>query len=254
MTTKITLAVAGTALLLCAADAWKNPDYTQWSSEDAQKVMTKSPWAKETTVTMGQGSSPGSQGSRRGGMGGGGGMGGMGGGGMGGGRGGGMGGGGGQSAPSQKITIRWESAMPIKEAELKAQYGSQLPAKGDAGYTLDQPQTTYAISVTGLRLGGRRRQADSSDQSSSDGQKSQADRIKDQLMGATQLLRKGKDPLYPQDVQVNTSTNVVVFLFPKTDAISDDDKEVEFVTSMGPVQVKQKFTLKDMHFNGKLEL
>src|SRR5271167_4061566 len=52
---KMTLAVAGTALALCAADAWKNPDYTQWSTDDAQKVLTKSPWAKETTVSMGTG-------------------------------------------------------------------------------------------------------------------------------------------------------------------------------------------------------
>jgi hypothetical protein len=262
MNIKITLAAVGTAFLLCAADAWKNPDYTQWSTEDVQKVLTKSPWAKETTISMGAGGYPGAGrgGSRRGG-GGGGGMGDMGGGGGGmggGGSRGGMGGGGmdgesQQGPPAQKITIRWESAMPVKEAEMKARYGDHMPAKGETGYTLDQTPTTYAVSVIGMRIagGGRRRQGDSTDQAS---ERSPADQMKDRLMSSTQLVRKGKDPIFPQDVRMNTTTNIIVFLFPKNDAISEDDKEVEFVTTIGQTQIKQKFSLKDMHFNGKLEL
>ena len=84
----------GMACALWAADPWKNTDYTQWSSEDAKKLLTKSPWAKDVTVSMGQSASPGGGGggSRRGGGGGGGGMGGGGmDSGMGGGGGGGMG-------------------------------------------------------------------------------------------------------------------------------------------------------------------
>ena len=33
-----------------------------------------------------------------------------------------------------------------------------------------------------------------------------------------------------------------------------DDKEVEFSTRLGQTMVKQKFHLKDMVFNGKLDL
>jgi hypothetical protein len=73
-------------------------------------------------------------------------------------------------------------------------------------------------------------------------------------MGSTQLIRKGKDPVYPQDVKIDPSTNVVTFLFPKNDSISDDDKDVEFTTTMGRMQIKEKFNLKDMHFSGKLDL
>ncbi len=67
---KITLAAVASALALCAADAWKNTDFTQWSQDDAKKVLTKSPWAKEVSVIMG---APGGQqsggrgGGRRGG-------------------------------------------------------------------------------------------------------------------------------------------------------------------------------------------
>jgi hypothetical protein len=45
-----------------------------------------------------------------------------------------------------------------------------------------------------------------------------------------------------------------VFLFPKTVAIDMDDKEVEFSTKLGQTIVKTKFKLKDMVFNGKLDL
>ena len=47
---------------------------------------------------------------------------------------------------------------------------------------------------------------------------------------------------------------VVVFGFPKTDAITVEDKEVEFVTSLGLTDIKKKFNLADMKFHGQLEL
>jgi hypothetical protein len=263
---KITLVAIGTAVAMCAADAWKNTDFTKWSPEDSKKVLTKSPWAKEVSVSMGQGTMPTGNGSRRGGGGGGmagtdaGGMGGMGGGGGGRGMGGGGGGGGemggGYSAPSLNLIIRWESAIPVKEAAMKLNYGDHLPAKGEKGYTLDAPQNNYILSVTGLRLGGARgRTREGADDQPAEGTpRSQADRIKDQLMTSTQLVRKGKDPIAPADVMVNANTNVVYIIFPKADVISDDDKDVEFRLTMGRIQVKEKFSLKDMHFSGKLEL
>jgi hypothetical protein len=137
---------------------------------------------------------------------------------------------------------------------MKVQYGTELPAKGEKGYTLDDPQTNYVISVTGLRMpGGRGRRPEAAGDGQGD-QRSPADRMKDQLMGSTQLVRKGKDPIIPTDVRVMGSNNVVIFVFPKTNAIGEDDKDVEFRTSLGSIQVKEKFSLKDMHFSGKLEL
>jgi hypothetical protein len=43
-------------------------------------------------------------------------------------------------------------------------------------------------------------------------------------------------------------------VFPKTDPIALEDKEVEFVAKVGENTIKQKFRLKDMVFNNKLEL
>src|ERR1700688_3117573 len=128
---KITLAALGAAAALCAADAWKNTDFTQWSQEDVKKVLTKSPWAREVSVSAGMpGAMPSGGGrSRRGGGGdsGGGGMvgadtGGMTSGGMGGGSGrGGIGGGdeGRSGPPAMNLIVRWESAIPVKEALMK---------------------------------------------------------------------------------------------------------------------------------------
>jgi hypothetical protein len=78
--------------------------------------------------------------------------------------------------------------------------------------------------------------------------------MKDMLMTGTQLVRKGKDPIAPKNVIVNSNTNMTYLVFPKTDAISEDDKDVEFRLTVGRIQVREKFNLKDMHFNGKLEL
>ena len=79
-------------------------------------------------------------------------------------------------------------------------------------------------------------------------------RIKD----ATRLERKGKDPIAPAQVEIGQSSDgrsIMMFLFPKgSQPIELADKEVSFLTAMGPMKVKAKFVLKDMVVNGKLEL
>ncbi len=264
MTRKVALTIAASAVTLFAAEVWNTKDYTKWSSEETQKILMNSPWAKETSTTSEAGQPGGNTGNSRrggggmGGVGGGGGMGGMGGGGMGGMGGGGMGGGRrGGGAPggtvaSQKVTIRWESALPEKEAQLKSQFGDHIPAKDDPGYTLDKPETMYRISVTGLQVSMPRNRSD--DDSQSTDSRSSLDRMKDQFMGSTQLVRKGKDPIYPQDIKFDPAMNTITFLFPKSDAITANDKEVEFTTASGRMQLKRKFNLKEMTFSGKLEL
>ncbi len=46
-----------------------------------------------------------------------------------------------------------------------------------------------------------------------------------------------------------------MFLFPKgSQPIEAADKEVTFITAMGPLGVKAKFALKDLMVKGQLEL
>jgi hypothetical protein len=45
-TFSVALLVLPGALLLWAADPWKESPYTEWTEKDAQRVLEKSPWAK----------------------------------------------------------------------------------------------------------------------------------------------------------------------------------------------------------------
>src|SRR5580700_3031658 len=91
------------------SEFWNKKDPSQWSSDEIEKLKTRSPWAKSVSVSLRQSGSVGNGGGvgypGGGGMGGGG----MGGGGMGRGRRGGMGG----PAPIQYHgVVRWVTAKP----------------------------------------------------------------------------------------------------------------------------------------------
>ena len=71
------------------------------------------------------------------------------------------------------------------------------------------------------------------------------------------IIRAGKKPAMNaknMDVQRRTQSVDVFYTFPKTQMISADDKEVEVDLHIGPIEAKKKFNLKDMVYNGKLEL
>ncbi len=136
-----------------------------------------------------------------------------------------------QSTPSDdadlryKTIVRWESALPIRLA-LKAK-----PADG--------PEEFYRIAVVGdLALAD----ADETDEE----RQSRVDMLKEY----TKLDKKGGAiPLAKIELVKKAGT---VFYFPRTDPVKDG--QVTFLTKMGPVEVKCKFTVKDMMFRGKLEL
>jgi hypothetical protein len=101
---------------------------------------------------------------------------------------------------------------------------------------IEEPQKFYVIVVSGLPARMGRAGAE----------------MKEMLMKNTSLSVKGKEPIVPADLQSSGTT--ALFLFPKTVAIDMDDKEVEFSTKLGQNIVKTKFKLKEMLFNGKLDL
>ena len=45
-----------------------------------------------------------------------------------------------------------------------------------------------------------------------------------------------------------------MFYFSRFDPITPANKEITFTTKMGPLEIKAKFTLKDMMYKGKLGL
>lgn len=253
---KIVPALLAFSVCILAADVWQSKPFTEWSDKDLQKLMTNSPWAKEVSLSMpggGSGGGSGKGGGKRGGGGGGGDMSGdtpM--------SGPATGSGGGNAnaragvqevggaAPAagggsaMTLSVRWQSALPLRQAVAKQKYGAEAATSPDAKKLLDSEQKYYAIVVAGLP--GRAAHVN--------------DEMKPMLLKSTTLSVKGKDPITAIELQSggNEQKAVVMFFFPKTTVIDADDKEVEFSSKVGPLVVKQKFKLKEMIFNGKLEL
>jgi hypothetical protein len=221
--------------------AWKTKQIQEWSEDDAKDVLADSPWAKSFTPTMKQTQDGGGQGGRRsmGGIGIGlpgiGGIGRRGGGYPGGGGGGGYPGGG-QSRRNEnneppKVTLRWESAMPVRTAELKI-HDNDAP-------TLDDKH--YAIAVYGIpdrMLVGETK------------------KLQDQLKGKAAIKRDGKKDFKPSSVEVIQRPDgpVIVYMFPMTNEITKGDRRLEFDAEIGRLELTQSFFTEDMVWQGKLEL
>jgi hypothetical protein len=238
----IACAIPMAAVLAAADTSWKDKPVSEWSQDDARQVLTDSPWAKSVQAKV-KNSSGGSHGSRgamgRPGVG-------LGGVGIGipgprmSGRGGmgrgipqGSGGGGGQtsSITAPTVTVRWESALPVQEAELKS---------GNPNAPL-MDEDHYAILVLGLPARWARGDADSD-----------ASRLKPHA----ELKRPGGKAIRSSSSRVLTRDDgpVVVFLFPRSQEIPSSDQQIEFEGQIGPLEVNQQFQLNEMTFDGKLQL
>jgi len=234
------------ALLAAAADdepPWRSKQIPEWSVEDANQVLFDSPWAKTFTpiLTAPQDSarrpggigrdlesvgkdavglalpgiaarraagsasqgreSPAGQST------------------------------GSSSSEPPKLTLRWESAMPVRTAELKA-HDNNAP---------DVDQSHYAIAVYGIP--DRMIEGD-------------LEKLGDQLRNEAFLKRDGKKDLKPSSVKVfdMAAGRVVVYSFPMSDEITRADHRVEFTAKIGRLDLNQSFLVDNMVWQGKLEL
>ena len=216
------------ALMLTGADqAWKTKQYPEWTDDDAKEVMTNSPWAKTVVATPlkpnGQTAQPGSHRGR------------IGIGGFGIGRTGRRGGddGGKATTPDQPatLTLRWESAQPMREAELKAR---------DTGAP-DVADQFYAIAVYGIPRGAVT--DDSKDR-------------QDELKKLAVIKREGKKDVKPTrvDILLRDSGPLVVYFFSKSAEFDWRDHGMTFEAQISRLKFSQAFSTDDMTFHGKLEL
>jgi hypothetical protein len=244
------------------SDFWNKKEPAEWSSDEIDRLVTKSPWAKEVNAASSavsrpysgnSGSDPGVGGGGGypgggGGYPGGGGMGYPGGGGMGGrgGGGGGRRGGEGSDMPlAYRATVRWESAKPVQEA-LK----TPLP-EGLAG--------AYVISVSGVPVLAQGHQHSDDGDNETAVSKGLSDEVLDRIKNLTFLEPKGKSPAQPSVVQKgaigSSGMPTLLFGFPRDVVpLTADDREVLFTTQMGRIEVKTKFNLKDMMYHKELAL
>ncbi|HEY6393700.1 MAG TPA: hypothetical protein VIX89_20630 [Bryobacteraceae bacterium] len=248
-------AVGCTALLLVAEDFWVKKPFTEWSVKDAAKLLQNSPWSHEVAIGGGTPMEGGSSGGGRRGGGGANSNNDMGPGTMAGGaetvsggarRGNGSGAGypsdaagGAGGVGSMIVRVRWQSAMPVRQAIVLTQLGREKADSDPAKKFLSQVANEYVVAVAGLPP--------------------LFDRLPDEqlneLAKGAALQRKDKDPIAAAAVQrIPGEKGSVAFFFPKTSAITLEDKEVEFVSKVVSIEVRRKFKLKDMVVGDKLEL
>ena len=139
--------------------------------------------------------------------------------------------------PERQLTVTWRTALPMKQALIRGQIGENGTVPPAAQEILSRTEEVYGVSVAGLPVS--------------------ITPFFDAAKEATFLLREGKPPV-PAEGLLSTpqpdDTYLLVAIFPKTDAIVLGDQEVEFVTTLGGIQIRRKFLLKEMVFNGQLEL
>jgi len=128
----------------------------------------------------------------------------------------------------QTLLVRWESAPAVRSAELKVS-DERAPA-WDGDY--------YAIAlydVPGLE-----------DQKT----------LPVELKKAAFLRREGRKDLKPArvDLLFDEKGATVVYLFPRSEEITKEDKRIELVVQIGRMFVAQYFSTDEMQFRGKLEL
>jgi hypothetical protein len=228
------------AILLTAADpVWMTKRTAEWSEQDAQAVLTNSPWVKKLTATLLPGLSPAQR--REGGD-------------MnaeGGGRDGlgfdpsvvgslpnlmtGIGAGPQKkdlAGHAPKLEIRWESAMPVRVAEMKAKEVGAPELESE----------DYAIAIYDVPL--------------------KVARV--ELKGLPELLKKcaflkivGKKDVKPSRVAVielGEGMATIVYLFPRSAKLSLDDQRFEFDAQIGRIVLAQYFYPAEMKLDGRLEL
>jgi hypothetical protein len=229
-----------TAAHLMAEDpVWKSKPAAQWTEAEAKQVLTKSPWAKEikAVVTrrltedqlreggqMGQprgignegvdpkGSGPkvspnvfsGPGGDDRG----------------------------SRSLPQPlTLRLRWESALPIQIAEMKAHEIEPPTLEGEG----------YRIAVYGIPGAGF---------------KGNPEQLGEPLKNLAALKREGKKDAKPVRVEVFQTEDglVVVYLFPLSAEITRKDGRIQFCAHIGRIVFTETFDLNEMEYMGKLEL
>jgi hypothetical protein len=151
-----------------------------------------------------------------------------------------------KSGPSE-VTVQWQSALVV-----------QMAAAKKAGKTVDpasfKPLDEYVIALIALpvtAVGGRAASADSDETVNQE----ETQRIEEHVKSTASILRPGHEPLTPTRVELNQGPDGRMLIhFSKSDPITLREKSVEFRLGTGRTQLQKKFTLKDMEYQGKLEL
>ena len=223
---------------------WEQPEYPNWSREFVDQVLTDSPWARPLTApfvlphsapfttSFSQIGLPGGIGLPR--------IPGVGlpggsnrrfpvPGGSGGSRGDGRTSGGVKT--EAYLTIRWSSALPVRQALALAERSPEV----------SPPSKEYLIHIAGIPT-----VLATQDTSA----------IEKKLLKTATLSVKGRRSLRPTFVEVpEQGTHLMADIrIPRFDGLASSEGVVEFTAEAGPIKIQQQFKLKPMVYRGNLEL
>lgn len=144
-------------------------------------------------------------------------------------------------APPQRarLVVRWASALPVKQAMLRRLLNHRASITGDAERLLEQDDPFYRVAVVGVPL-----------------EVTQAVGSLRALREATALRRKSLGSIGSVDVRFAYDDDLptLEFRFPRSEAITLRDREVEFITEFGEARLSATFKLKEMVVGGRLTL
>jgi hypothetical protein len=135
------------------------------------------------------------------------------------------------------VTILWSSAAPVRLALLKLHSGASTPTSEQIANAL-KPRPNYIIAVSGFPPP----EAGSDPKS---------------LAAGAFLAIHGKPPVVSteSDYRKIGNSDVYFFRFPRTSLeIAPSDQQVEFRLKMGKIEIKKKFDLAGMQYQGQLAL
>ena len=234
----LVLSISLAVSIVAAADApWMAKRIAEWNERDAYLILSNSPWAKTAAASLARLMTPSER--REGGN-------------MAaqdGGHGGiglenagtlvGRGSGGaivrpGQGAEEQhlKLSIRWESALPVQAAELRTHDTSAPELDGE-----DYAIAVYAVSLklASVQLKG----------------------LESELKKLAVLKVEGRQEFRPTRVaavEMGGGMANVIYFFPRSAHITAEDQRVVFEGQVGRILFAQYFYPAEMKFLGKLEL
>ena len=250
----------GAALLASTTGAWQNKDFKDWTEKDARMVVTDSPWAKEVpmpangrpdvmviepgsngapppSATMGNSASTANPALSNPGY-----------------PGGtpndstgshvpaatahtpsGMATSTGAPEHQEPVRILWASAVPVRLAVLKLRSGDGAPDETRVA-KIHVATPNYVLVVRGLPA-------------------PDADTDPKALAKSAFLTLRNKPAVAAQESGFWAAAQVYFFRFSKASVpIAPSDQEVEFRMMLGKIELKKKFELKEMRYQGQLAL
>lgn len=244
MLKRITLAMLATsaiATVLTAADFWLKKPFTEWTDEESHKMVTGSPWAWQKSFDTQGG-----------------------------------------NGPVQTVTGLWQSALPVK----RAMFGKSSLTNPQAKALLDRVENVYLLRVQGVP-GSYREKADVEKITMATtlkikgrdnihptevqipqpvapkgfapkGGAPKANNFQNNFQGKGGRGGGGGDmaPAAPGGFGGGgfTPSFDVYFVFPRSIELKVEDNEMEFDTNIGGLSLRHKFKLKEMVYDGKLEI